>query len=88
MQRLYGRLYFYSHAVISYHLSFRAASANVLTETVASDLVPLNLLSRHWKLSAETFERALAQTNKALVELLLVLLFCDGNLLADAGTSA
>ena len=54
------------------HLSLGAATANVLAQPVARHLVPLNLLSRDWKLSSQSLECALTQADEALVQFFLL----------------
>lgn len=66
-------------------LSPRASAADILAQPVARHAVPLDLLPRHRKLSSQTLERSLAEAHEALVQLLLVLSLCCGNLLDDSG---
>lgn len=59
------------------------ATADVLTQSIPTDLLPLNLLSCNWQLPPECLERALAQTAKCLVQILLVLLLLRRDLPHD-----
>lgn len=63
-----------------------AATTDVLTNPVARNLVPLDLLSRHRQLPSQTFEGAFAQACEPPVQLFLVSLLSSGNLFGNCGT--
>jgi hypothetical protein len=64
-------------------LSSSRTTANVLSQSVSADLLPLDFLPRNGQLSPETFERTLTQLSKRLVQILLILPLCRSNLLYD-----
>lgn len=65
-------------------LPSRTTPTNVLTQSVARNLFPLNLLPRHGQLPPEALEGTLAQPREGPVHLLLVLLLYHRYLLRDA----
>lgn len=52
---------------------------NILTQSVPSNLLPLNLLSGNGQLSSQALESSFGQSAKASVELLLVVALGGGN---------
>jgi hypothetical protein len=52
---------------------------NILTQSVPSDLFPLNLLSSNGQLSSQALESAFGQSAKASVKLLLVIALGGGD---------
>jgi hypothetical protein len=66
-----------------YPLSPPRTTANVLSQSISADLLPLDFLPGNWQLPPETFERTLTQLSKRLVQILLILPLYRRNLPYD-----